>query len=1207
MIGLKTCESNTVITKISSGKIVSVFGTLLMTIMLLSINFVLLAPMEDNFTPIPSSEMEQQDAMDMEYLNNLLDTEDETQIMTTRAGETIKGTSQWDSEVLGSFNGKTSGCTIGDLDPTRTGNEVITANSDGLVALLYQDKSGNWKTQDLWQGEGELITAVIADFYSGHEGNELAVVGMAKGLEGEGAGQATMIYGSGDTWKADVMYVNQDSMLHGLAVGDLDPNHPGNELIIMSFGFDVKMLTWNGSSATDWNVTQMWRAEGKVRKGVIDDIDPNHSGNELVVVDKSGNCTMITGSGTIWNATTLWKDPGTPGLARVTIGNVDPTYSGKEIIVGGDSSNVGIIRRTGSNWDGKVIFTDEDKIRGLGVGDVDPTHKGNEILVFGYSKNVTLITGSGDIWKSRTIFTDTDRAHDLAVGEFDLDHTGLEFVIVGYSNNVTMVGVSPWYYNIMFTDTSKVSGCTIGDLDPTRPGNEVISASGNGRVIMIYKDGDVWNSIDLWQGEGELITPVIGEFYSPNPGNELVLVGMAKGSEGEGAGQVTMIYGSGDTWKAEIMYVNEDSMLHGLAVGDIDPNHPGNEVIVMSFGFDAKMLIWDGPKATDWNVTQMWHAEGKVRKGVIDDIDPNHPGNELVVVDKSGNCTMLTGSGDNWTATTLWTDPGTPGLARVAVGDIDPTYPGKEIIVGGDSTNVGIIRRSGNSWEGKVIYSDSDKIRGLGVGDVDQIHLGNELLVYGYSQKVTMLTGSGNTWNSRVVYTDSGRGHDLAVGEFDSSHNGQEIVFGGYSNSATMVFNSELTEISDFSMYAYPTSQTIKSGETVEFTIGVLALSGFNNQVRFTLNGLPDTYSYNFYPTTIIPDSETKLTIKVPNTKTSEELSLTIQASSGVVTYNQSLTLNVLGDTIAPSIDYTKPDNEEENVPTGQPIVIRFSEPINKATISANGISIIEDDSKTEYTGTLDYISGSNTLIISEIHEKNSPSIGLPNSKLIKVSLDIAIEDLAGNTMSAKYNFKYLTSEIEYIFPGALEIRYVYPDRSQTGVPPETPIVIEFNVPMDQNTLTWNNIKIISDTGNDYMGKINYDHESYVLTLTDLKTSDGNQMGFLNDSKMTISLSTNIKTSEGKALTDAYSWTFQVGSLKDVNGDGDGNGQDNEIDSDIMLMSLFLAIVIIIFLFLMLLATLMKLKNVREEADERIKKAETKKAGGKKGGKKSKK
>jgi hypothetical protein len=177
-----------------------------------------------------------------------------------------------------------------------------------------------------------------------------------------------------------------------------------------------------------------------------------------------------------------------------------------------------------------VIFTDSDKIRGVGVADVDPTHRGNEVLVFGYSNNVTMLTESSGTWKSRVIFTDAGRSHDLAVGEADPDHDGPEIVIVGYSKNVTMLSVSPWIYDVLSTYESKTSGCTIGDLDLTRDGNEIVTVNGDGLVAMVYQtESGTWESIELWQGQGELITPVIGNFYPEHDGNELIVVGMAIG------------------------------------------------------------------------------------------------------------------------------------------------------------------------------------------------------------------------------------------------------------------------------------------------------------------------------------------------------------------------------------------------------------------------------------------------------------------------------------------------------------------------------------------------------------------------------------------------------------------------------------------------------------------------------------------------------
>ena len=1086
----------------------------------------------------------------------------------SRALPAISGTSQWDAEVLWSDVSMVGGCTIGDLDKTRKGNEVVAVTTDGRVVLLHKTDNDKWDSQQLWQGKGQLLTPVIGNFYPQHDGNELVVVGMAVGKEGEGAGHATMIWGAGDNWNDEVIFNNTDSMLHGAAVGDLDPNHDGAELVVMSFGFDVKMITWTGPEVTDWNSALMWHGEGKVRKGLIDDFDPNHDGNELVVVDKSGNCTMITGTGTTWEAKTLWTDPGTPGLARVAVGNADPTYDGKELVVGGDSNNVGIIRRTGDTWNGDVIFTDSDSIRGLGIGDVDPTIPGNEIVIFGYSRKVTLLWGSGDAWQSRVLFTDTGRAHDLAVGEFDSDHSGLEIAFVGYSNNVTMLSVSPWVYDVMFTDTSMIGGCAIGDLDKTRKGNEVVTASTDGLVSLLYKStSGTWASQQLWQGKGQLLTPVIGDFYPQHDGNELVVVGMAVGKEGEGAGHATMIWGAGDNWQAEVIFNNTDSMLHGAAVGDLDSTHDGNELVVMSFGFDVKMLTWTGPGVTDWSSTLIWHGEGKVRKGVIDDVDPNHKGNELVVVDKSGNLTMLRGSGTTWEAKTLWTDPGTPGLARVAVGDADTTYPGKEIVVGGDSNNVGIIRRTGDTWEGSVIFTDSDSIRGLGIGDVDPVIKGNEILVFGYSKKVTMLSGSGSTWASKVLFTDVGRSHDLALGEFDSDHKGQEVVFVGYSNNATMLKNIEQQEMADFDIYAYPSAQEANSGETIDYTIGAISLAGFNEPVHFTVEGVPEDLAASFYPISVIPESTTTLSIAVPHTNQSSKLDLKISAASGELVRTVELELQIVGDTEAPDVARTIPTDDDEEIPPERPIVIWFSEVIDSNTLTPDTISIIEDETGTKYIGTMHYNQESNMLIISAIHEEGGLN-GLPHSKLIRISIATNIKDLAGNNIAEKYRFKFITSVQIPDAPIIPEIESIYPLDKTKEVSLDSPVIIHFGVPMDYSTLTWDNIEITSSDANKYTGTINYDPESFLLIITDIYDVNNPTERFSEGSEITVLLKTGILSESGEPLEE-YSWGFTTGKEA---ADKEGDEFDNE-------RNLYLGLIIVLIIILILFAIGLTKKN----------------------------
>jgi hypothetical protein len=605
----------------------------------------------------------------------------------------------------------------------------------------------------------------------------------------------------------------------------------------------------------------------------------------------------------------------------------------------------------------------------------------------------------------------------------------------------------------------------------------------------------------------------------------------------------------------------------------------------MSFGYDVTMLTWNGTGPTNWTTTHMWHGEGKVRKGIIDDVDPTHDGNELVVVDKSGNCTMLMGSGTTWNATTLWTDPGTPGLARIAVGDADPTYSGKELVVGGDSNNVGIIRRTGSGWEGRVIFTDSNKIRGVGIGDLDPKHSGNEIFVFGYSNKVTMLTGSGNNWESQVVFIDAGRAHDLAVGEFDPEHEGLELVIGGYSNNVTMIMNSELVEAQDFSIYGYPTEQTINSGGTVEFTIGVIGLGGFSDRVHFTLEGGSPGLSSTFYPISVIPDSSTTLYITAPITSTSSDLDLTVKATSGELSNELQLKLHIIGDTEPPSIESTIPSNDAEDIPPFTPIVIKFSEPMNEATLTDASITIIEDESGTEYTGTFQYDDESNILIISDIYEITPISVtqplGLPNAKLIKVTLDTTITDLAGNNFATDYQFKFLTASDTTPGTGSLEIKSVYPAQDSVGIPINAPIIVEFNIPVDGLTLTMDNIEITSEGGEKYTGQINYDQETLIMTITELGPATDTGSGFEDDSKITVTLGTGIKTVANEPLSQPFSWSFETGKPTET----DEDEEEDEFEQERMYYTLGIIILIIV-LIITLFACASRSKSAPEKTKE---------------------
>jgi hypothetical protein len=550
---------------------------------------------------------------------------------------------------------------------------------------------------------------------------------------------------------------------------------------------------------------------------------------------------------------------------------------------------------------------------------------------------------------------------------------------------------------------------------------------------------------------------------------------------------------------------------------------------------------------------------------------------------------MLTGSGTSWTATTLWTDPGTPGLARVAVGDADPTRSGKEIVVGGDSNNIGLIWRSGDDWDGKVIFTDTDKIRGVGIGDLDPTVSGNEIAVFGYSNKVTLLTrtGIGTGWSAQTIFVDTGRSHDLALGEFDPNHIGQELVIGGYSNNLTMIINSQLTKEPDFNLYGYPTTQSAYSGSSVEFNIGTVSLNGFNDRVEFSIANLPSNLKAKFYPGTIIPDAFTKLTITVPIIKDSSDIKLTVIATSGEATHNLSLNLQVIGDSVQPEIDSTIPEDGAEDIPTKQPIVIKFTEPIDFDNFAPTMISIVEDESGTEFEGEVQYIEESNLMIISDLEAKSGSGDGLPDSKLIKVTLKTTITDLSGNALAKQYQFSYLTST-EQPPNGHVDILSVYPPADQEAVPTESPIIIVFSQPMDSSTLTWDNIEITSDSGEQYQGTLHYDPDTFTLTITDLESTTGTETGLTEGAKITVALKSDIKTQTEEPLTDGYSWDFEV---------NDPSAEDSDSDTGDENLFLIVSILLVIIIFLLLLSLASKNKAYTEkesEYREKISKLESK-------------
>ena len=356
----------------------------------------------------------------------------------------------WDNEVI--FEGSDDvrcidGIAIGEVNPDHDGNEIVWVARNGNTYVgHYDDNTGTWTYDDIWNTPGQQLTPAIGDIRPDLEGNEILVSGLSSGTEeiNPGDGTATVLSRSGASWNAERVFTFS-KLIHGCDIGDVDPTIPGEEGILTTFADPgtstgrVYMI-WYDQEAGEWNSSLIFHDGHNVRKVVIADILPEREGLELVTVSKSGNLTIAYGGKNGWTYDVIYENPDEP-MARVAVGDIDPGAPGLEIYTGTDTSKVLGFKRNGDEWDMQEIFMDTDKIRGVWVGDVDPNVPGNELYSYGYSTRLVQITGTfGSGWTTKDIFMDSARAHDMKIGDVHPDE-GSEIAIVGYSQNVTVISL----------------------------------------------------------------------------------------------------------------------------------------------------------------------------------------------------------------------------------------------------------------------------------------------------------------------------------------------------------------------------------------------------------------------------------------------------------------------------------------------------------------------------------------------------------------------------------------------------------------------------------------------------------------------------------------------------------------------------------------------------------------------------------------------
>ncbi len=341
---------------------------------------------------------------------------------------------------------------------------------------------------------------------------------------------------------------------------------------------------------------------------------------EVAFCDFSGKVILLDpkedGS---FKALPIWEQEGPQGtdkgLFDLVIADVLDEYPGPEMVVAGYTGNVHVLYRVGDLWSDTVIFTMPDdkfgdpyRIFEIEIADMDPA-PGDEILLG------SMVNNQNDPDRYLRYLYRSDS--DWLVGEIELPDT--------------------------------VKAIDVGDADPVVDGIEIyVTTSGwnelggtDSSLLEIFRDGDNWTYKELFSNNENLIANVrVGEIWSGHEGNELIIAGLS--------GWCRVLWENNGTFERKDVFQaltssGKNSALEGLAIGDFNPLHDGDEAMVTGYYNEVTQIIeMNGEVVADlaWK-TAAPDVKLELSGVEVDDVSSVHPGNEVIIASLQGWIEML--------------------------------------------------------------------------------------------------------------------------------------------------------------------------------------------------------------------------------------------------------------------------------------------------------------------------------------------------------------------------------------------------------------------------------------------------------------------------------------------------------------------------------------------------------------------------------------
>jgi hypothetical protein len=343
-----------------------------------------------------------------------------------------------------------------------------------------------------------------------------------------------------------------------------------------------------------------------------------------------------------------------------------------------------------------------------------------------------------------------------------------------------------WEPTVAWEGDAAIERIRAGRPDPSDPRLELVGVDQAGTVIRVRFDGDVPRSDVLYRHGVELTGLAIADVDPSVPGEEIYVGGSAAGSGREGTGgAVIQIVLGGATPRTRVVWTGNE-YVH--AIDRLLPASPGDPVrlIVTTYAGEIHLLT---PTSGDapWQDRLVYRdapaADPEVPKikdiTLLRDLSGRTP-HEAMVVMKMGRVVVLDLERPE-TARLVHTEEG--GLSRVNADAEGGAF------MSGYFGRVLHVVRDGDGFRVEAIHHEAKDsgLRGASLGRFPVPGGTATLGTFGFFRYCRVLTPRLGAWDATTIFEDIDRGHAMEVADLIPGNDADEIALGGYSKRITIL------------------------------------------------------------------------------------------------------------------------------------------------------------------------------------------------------------------------------------------------------------------------------------------------------------------------------------------------------------------------------------------------------------------------------------